>query len=417
MNLFGKWDQRRRLLAIAGWAFFSIALFPAQVSLAHDEGHNPKPKNTSALQFGMSTALTGPNAGLGLEMRRGVLSAFAEKNAAGGVQGLQLELIALDDGYEPSETGPNMRQLIEAEQVLGIVGNVGTPTAIVAAPIAQRSKTPFIGAFTGAGVLRKSPPDRYVINFRASYAEETSAMVDALVQSGIKPAEIAFVTQRDGYGDAGFAGGMAALLRHGVAGAGEIAHGRYERNTMAVEGALADLILQRPLPKAVILVGAYAPCAKLIRLAKECGFNPLFLNVSFVGASILAKELEGEVDGVIVSQVVPHVDERLPINTGHRAALTLIEAEPEPPTQMSLEGYVVGRMLILTLERIEGKITREAIVEACESLGDFDLGLGVGLRLSGEEHQASHTVWATRIKGADVEPVEWSEVLGQEPRP
>ncbi|WP_246120157.1 ABC transporter substrate-binding protein [Blastopirellula retiformator] len=389
------------------------------MSLAHGQTHKheTKPKKRAALQFGMSTALTGPNAGLGLEMRRGILSAFAEKNAAGGVQTLPLELIALDDGYEPIETGPNVRRLIEVDQVLAIIGNVGTPTAIVAAPIAQRSKTPFIGALTGAGVLRKTPPDRYVINFRASYAEETSAMVDALVQSGVKPAEIAFVTQRDGYGDAGFAGGTSALVRYGVDGAGAIAHGRYERNTMAVEGALADLILHRPVPKAIILVGAYAPCAKLIRLSQECGFDPLFLNVSFVGSNLLAEALEGQVDGVIVSQIVPHVDKQLPINKGHRAALALIEADPEPPTQISLEGYVVGRMLILALERIDGEITRDAIVDACESLGEFDLGLGVPLQLSSEEHQASHAVWATQIEGTEVAPIEWSNVLRQEERP
>ncbi|MCC9631495.1 ABC transporter substrate-binding protein [Blastopirellula sp. JC732] len=397
--------RRTQFLCAACCALFAC------VSVAEE------PRDSPPLRFGMSTALTGPVSELGIQMRRGVLSAFAEANLAGGVQGRQLELVALDDGYEPSETGPNIHRLIELEQVLAIVGDVGTPTAIVAAPIAQRAKVPFIGALTGAGVLRKSPPDRYVINFRASYAEETSMMVDALVAAGIEPDEIAFITQRDGYGDAGFAGGTAALKRHGIERPGTIAHGRYERNTMAVEGALADLILHRPTPKAVILVGAYSPCAKLIRLAKESDFDPLFLNVSFVGGNLLAAALDDQGDGVLVSQVVPHVQEDLAINRQHRAALALLEPTKSPPTQISLEGYVVGRLLILALQRIEGEIRRETIADACEGLGDFDLGLGVPLRLTSDEHQASHAVWATRIEAGEVRPIPWSELLPQERQP
>ena len=131
-----------------------------------------------------------------------------------------------------------MRRLIEEQRVLAVVGNVGTPTAIAAVPIALEARTLFFGAFTGAGVLRKEPPDRYVINYRASYAEETAAMVRALVAiAHITPEEIAFFTQRDGYGDAGFAGGIAALTQHGLKDPATVAHGRYERNTLDVEKA------------------------------------------------------------------------------------------------------------------------------------------------------------------------------------
>ena len=90
-----------------------------------------------------------------------------------------------------------MRQLSEQEHVLAVIGNVGTPTAIAAIPIANEQKTLFFAPFTGAGVLRQTPPDRYVINYRASYAEETAAMIDALIdQAGLALNDIAFFTQR-----------------------------------------------------------------------------------------------------------------------------------------------------------------------------------------------------------------------------
>jgi len=89
-------------------------------------------------------------------------------------------------------------ELLDARGVLGVIGNVGTPTAVAAIPVALERNALFWGAFTGAGTLRKSPPDRCVFNYRASYAQETAAMVDALIdQACLAPAEIAFFTQRD----------------------------------------------------------------------------------------------------------------------------------------------------------------------------------------------------------------------------
>ena len=167
-----------------------------------------------------------------------------------------------------------------------MIGNVGTPPAIAAVPIVNRSHVPFYGAFTGAGILRRIPTDRYVINYRASYAEETAAMVQALLTYGqLKPEEIAFFTQRDAYGDSGFVGGIAALKKNGLKNEAQITHARYERNSLAVENGLADILLAKPEPKAVIIVGTYAPAAKFIRLARSYGLHSLFLNVSFVGAA------------------------------------------------------------------------------------------------------------------------------------
>src|SRR5262249_29366812 len=120
------------------------------------------------LKIGMSGALTGPAQALGQGMKAGIEAYFARVNAAGGVAGHMLRLVALDDGYEPARAGANVRKLIEVERVFAILGNPGTPTAAVAVPIAVEHKVPFFGAFTGAGLLRKTPPDRYVINFRAS---------------------------------------------------------------------------------------------------------------------------------------------------------------------------------------------------------------------------------------------------------
>jgi ABC-type branched-subunit amino acid transport system substrate-binding protein len=97
--------------------------------------------SSAEIVLGMSTVLTGAAANLGKDMQRGVLVGFERENRAGGVNGRKLRLIALDDGYEPTRTAPNMRQLIEKDNVLAVIGNVGTPTAVVAIPLANEEKT------------------------------------------------------------------------------------------------------------------------------------------------------------------------------------------------------------------------------------------------------------------------------------
>ena len=125
------------------------------------------------IRFGISAPFSGAAKELGQNMKIGIEAAFNAANANGGMHGRQLRLIAADDGYEPARTAETMKRLYEKEQIFGVVGNVGTPTAAVALPYALDRKMLFFGAFTGAGLLRSDPPDRYVFNYRASYAEET----------------------------------------------------------------------------------------------------------------------------------------------------------------------------------------------------------------------------------------------------
>jgi branched-chain amino acid transport system substrate-binding protein len=390
-------------------------------STVPSDATRPSNAPSGRIELGMSTALTGPAANLGHNMRTGILVGLEHANAQGGVQSRMLHLLSIDDGYEPARTAPNMRQLLERDNVLAVIGNVGTPTAIAAIPIAEERKTLFFAAFSGAGVLRVNPPNRYVFNYRASYAEETGAMIDALIdRANLKVEDIAFFTQRDGYGDSGFEGGIAALKRHGLKDQNQVLHVRYERNTLAVENALATLLYAEREPRAIVMVGAYEPCAKFIQLAHQAGINPLFLNVSFVGSDSLASQLGDVPAHVIVTQVVPHPEDlSLPIVREYQADLSAI-APSEKPGYGSLEGYIAARTLDLALGRIHGPVTREAIVDALEGMGEFDLGLGEKLSFSPSDHQACHHVWPTILRDGQFVPFGWKDVaaeLGDPPSP
>ena len=117
--------------------------------------------------FGQSAAFSGPAQALGHAMRMGIEAAFEERNRAGGVHGRTLELVTMDDRYEPGFAYASTRDLIGKEKVFGLIGAVGTPTSRSAARLVDSEGVPFLAPFTGAGFLRNPEMDT-VVNLRAS---------------------------------------------------------------------------------------------------------------------------------------------------------------------------------------------------------------------------------------------------------
>jgi branched-chain amino acid transport system substrate-binding protein len=353
------------------------------------------------IRFGMASPFTGVNRELGRAMRTGIETAFAAANAGGGVHGRKLRLIARDDGYEPSRTLPVLRQLVEEEQVFAVVGNVGTPTAAVAIPYCTEHKVLFFGAFTGGDVLRKEPPDRYVFNFRPSYAEETSAAVRWLVEGrGIDPRRIAFFSQDDEFGASGWRGASAQFARHGI-GADHVLRAAYRRNTVDVADAVATLRERAGEVDAVVMVATSRAAATFIRRTREAGLELVYTNVSAVDANSLAEKLvpagPRHTRDVVVTQVVPLPNAATAAVTRFRKALAA-HGPGERPGFVSFEGWIVGNLLVEGLRRAGPELDSERLVEALHGIRDLDLGIGARLGFTPSEHQASRTVWITMLQ-------------------
>ena len=358
------------------------------------------------IRIGMTTALSGPLMEMGRNMQDGIETYLARVNTTDVLHGKTIRLIVKDDGYEPSRAAPNMRSLIN-DDVIAVIGNVGTPTAIVTVPIAIENKILLFGALTGAELLRRKPPERYVINYRASYLDEVAEMINGLLKLGIKPEEIAFFTQRDGYGDAGYTGAVAALEANGFRNSAYLAHGRYTRNTLNVEDALATILDARIEPRAIIMAGGYAPSAKFIKLAKKEIPGLIFVNLSFVGSSSLLEALGEDAEGVIVIQVVPHFNAELPVAYEYIEDLNRHKPGAQP-NFVSFEGYIIAKIFTHVMSTIKQDINRENLVDAFHQLHDLDIGLGINITYTGDNHQATHKVWPMIIKNGKFEYFDWS---------
>ena len=345
---------------------------------------------SDAILFGQAAALEGPSSALGQGMRQGILAAFAEVNTKGGVYGRKLHLVSRDDGYDPERSVVQTTKLIEEDNIFALIGAVGTPTAIATVPISSARNVPFIGPFTGAEFLR-APELRSVVNIRASYSAEAEAWVKHLTED-LHFTSIAIFYQDDSFGRDGLAGVRRALEKRGMELSAE---GTFERNTKFVSSALR--IIKRAEPQAVVMIGTYGPCAEFIKLARKAGFHPTFVNVSFVGANALAKELGAAGEGVVVSQVVPFPwDASLKVIADYQAAQKALDPTLSPGF-VSLEGYLSGRLTVAALELAGPHPTRAGLLRTINEVGRFDIS-GSVLTVGPKMQDAPPKVFLTVIQ-------------------
>jgi ABC-type branched-subunit amino acid transport system substrate-binding protein len=354
-----------------------LAVLPALAQ----EGVSP-----ARILIGQSAAFSGPASELGNEMRAGALAYFDQANKKGGVHGRKIELVAIDDGYEPDRAADNTKKLI-ADGVFLLFGYVGTPTSNAAKPIFTEAQVPFVGPFTGAELLR-TPVNRFIFNVRASYFAETDKIVEQLVNLGMT--RIAVFYQNDSYGQAGLAGVERAVKKRNLSIS---LTGTVERNTVDVAAAVKAIA--KIEPQAVVMISAYKSCAAFIKEMKKAGSNPQFINVSFVGSRALANELGDAGRGVGITQVVPFPwNVGVPVVRDYQRDLTAATGKSEY-SFTSLEGYIAAKVLVEGLRRTGKDLTRERFVQTMENFS-YDTG-GFTVNYTPNDHSGSHFVELTVI--------------------
>lgn len=332
--------------------------------------------------LGQSAAFSGPAAELGIQMNRGARLHFDAVNAAGGINGVQIELRTLDDQYEPDKCKANTEALIK-DDVFALFGYVGTPTSLAALPLVNQARIPFFGPFTGAEALR-DPFSRYVFHVRASYFDETALIVKQLTSLGLK--KIAVFRQNDSYGQAGYDGVVRALKAQNLA---PVAVGLVERNTVNVAAAVSAIVPAQP--DAVVQISAYKSCAAFIREARKAGYGGTFYNVSFVGTQALADELGRQAMGVVVSQVVPFPFSMTTSLSREYLAAVQRAGGKNKPNYSSMEGYVAAKLFVEGMRRAGRTLTRDTLIAGLETVQSMDLG-GFMVGYSNHSHVASRFV-------------------------
>nr|WP_264984162.1 ABC transporter substrate-binding protein [Pseudodesulfovibrio portus] len=354
----------------------------------------------TTIRLGSSLALTGHAGYLGTQTLRGAQAYLRFINDSGGIHGRRIDVIALDDSYDPPHCLVNTQNLIIDNNVLALFCYVGTPTTVKVLPLVEEARIPLIGMFTGANRLRE-PFNRYVINIRASYYQETASAVQHIVEDlGIK--RIAVFYQYDAYGFDGLVGTELALKKFGL---DLVARSSYIRGTQSVEDGLEKI--RNSNAEAVIMVGTYGACARFINLARDEDYNPLFYNVSFVGAEELARRIGTySPANVLMSQVVPPPSFSAGDSGVVAEYVTLLKKyfPDDTPSFVGLEGFLNARILVEGLERAGRDLTREGLIQAIESIQDLELGPGMSITYGPKDRQGLDAIYFTRLEGGRFMP-------------
>ncbi|HVK54533.1 MAG TPA: ABC transporter substrate-binding protein [Burkholderiales bacterium] len=368
--------------------FRSILLTFASLSVGIAQAESGVTDTT--ILMGQSTPLTGLAAGLGQEMTVGVKAYFDKVNKEGGVHGRKLELVTLDDGYEPARAEANTTQLIEQKKVFALIGYVGTPTSNAANPVFTKAKVPFIGPFTGAMSLRE-PFNRYIFNVRASYNDEGVAIVNQLNTFGAS--RIAIFHQDDAYGKAVMNGVVAAMKTRGQE---PIVTATVPRNSLDVEDAAQKII--KANPTGIAMGCTYPACAALIKRLKTARIQPTYLTVSFGGMSNDSIEEKSAGAGLGIVQVMPYPwNNAIAVVRDYQRAMTTINRTAY--SYPAMEGFIAAKVFVEGLRKAGPNLTREKFIDAMETLRPFDVG-GFTVSYSPTNHNGS-TFTEQTIVGAN----------------
>lgn len=366
--------------ALAGAVLIAVFLagsVPARAAPAGAEIH-----------IGSSAALSGPAEALGRRFHAGAKALFDQVNQQGGIQGARLLLDLRDDAYEANLAEANTRAFADDARILALFGYVGTPTSRVALPYVRRAQLPFIGAYTGADILRE-PFDANIFNVRASYADEARELAKAMRRDDVKVLNVLY--QADAFGRSGLEAMRQAAAQAGIAIA---AIASVKRNSEIAGAELRDLV-RDSRSDAIFMVSTYGTCAAFMKRAREQGYRGHFYTLSFAGLEPLREALGRQSDEVTVAQVVPDPEDRsVPVVAAYQDSMR--EAGDRHFDSISLEGYIAARVLVEGLRRARPPLTREALRRGMEALGALDLG-GFRLQYGANAHAGSGYI---RLYGA-----------------
>jgi ABC-type branched-subunit amino acid transport system substrate-binding protein len=341
--------------------------------------------------IGQVAPLSGVLASTGAQMVVGGRIYFEHVNARGGIHGRMIRQLVVDDGYKVDETVRLTREMLAKPEVVALFGFAGTANIgkLLSERVLEQGGAALVAPYTGGENLR-SPFNPWIFHMRAGYADETEHMVQQATTLGLN--RIAVMYQDDGFGQAGLDGVRKALAKRQLPLA--VAAG-YERNTDKVEEAVRRI--KEVDAQAVIMISINKPTAAFVKRYREVGGGAQLYNISVVDPAEIVK-LAGlkNAHGLGISQVVPYpYTPRLPVVREYQELLKR-HAPDQQVNYTSFEEFLGAKVLVEGLRRAGPNATRAKVIEALETVSNFDLG-GITVNYSPQNRVGSRYVEVTVI--------------------
>jgi branched-chain amino acid transport system substrate-binding protein len=319
----------------------------------------------SQIRIGQTAGFSGPVAAGVKETTDGARLYIDAINAKGGVNGQQIELISLDDKFDPKLAAENAKVLINERQVLGMFLTRGTPHTQAILPLLNEQKVPLVAPSTGAMVLHE-PVQPWIFNVRATYQRESERAVQHLDLIGLQ--RIAVVHVDDSFG--------ADLLQGANKGFASIKKepqfvAKFDRAKWEF-GEIAARV-KSSNTQAVLFIGSGTAVADGIEAIRKAGSRAQIITNSNNASGGFVKSLGANAAGTIVTQVFP--SERALSSPFVKEATDLAKAKGvDTLSPAMLEGFAGAKVLVAGLQKAGANPTRVKLREALEGLSRLDIG-------------------------------------------
>lgn len=333
------------------------------------------PAPWAQIKIGQTAGFTGAVAASVKETADGARLYLDAVNASGGIGGRTIEIISMDDKFDPKLAAENARKLID-QGVLALFLTRGTPHNQAILPLLSEHRMPLIAPSTGAMALHQ-PVNPWVFNVRASYQREAERAILHLATTGLT--RMAIIQVDDSFGADAAAGalkGFAAVARTPVL------HEKFDRSKPDF-GAIVPKVLQSNA-QAVLFLGSGSMVVNGVTALRKAGSSAQLITLSNNASSGFVKELGPYAHGIVVCQVFP--SERnlaLPMVKDMRGLARAKGIEELTPAM--LEGFAAARVLVEGLRRSSRDLTRTGLQKALEGFKRVDIG-GLEVTYSSSDH-------------------------------
>ncbi|MBL8523784.1 MAG: ABC transporter substrate-binding protein [Betaproteobacteria bacterium] len=318
----------------------------------------------SDIVIGQSAPLTGGNADLGNDIRKGALAYFKKVNDSGGVGGSKLKLVTLDDKNDTKLSGENTKKLVDEQNVVALFGYASSTLSIPAMPTVKDKKVPFFAPFTGADTIRKQ--NDFVYTVRATYADEIDKIINFWGNLGTT--RVTVLHYDDTVGKQNFETVAKSLEKFGK----KPVSVAIQRNAEMIDTSIQQIIASDP--QIVVVTTLYAPVAQMVKKLKAANKQYMVTSLSFAGASQIAKALGPDAAGVSVALTVPTAKQTsIPVVKECTEAWTA-DGNNEIMSVTALEACIAAKVLVEGIKKAGKDVNRESLQRSLSAMGRVDTG-------------------------------------------
>jgi branched-chain amino acid transport system substrate-binding protein len=374
-------------LQVFGALIASGLLFESGPAFAQNK-NGPGVTDTEIL-IGQTNPYSGPLSAYGTQ-GRAETAYYNMINEEGGVNGRKIKLLSLDDGYSPPKTVEQHRRLVESDEVLGVIGTMGTPTNSAIVKYMNSKGVPHIFIATGASKWGDYKDFPWTMGWYPTYRSE-GAVYGKYIRENLKNARIAILSQNDDYGKdfvAGFKAGLGDAADKLVVKelTYEVSEPTVDSQIITLKASGADVLFSASTAKAA---------AQTIRKVAELDWHPthfLVQNANSIATVLTPAGLENSKGLISTAYIKDPRDPQFVNDEGIKWYVDFMKKyypEGDLNDPQNEIGVSIAATFVQVLKQCGNDLSRENLLAQANSIKDLELPLllpGIKLNTSAQDH-------------------------------